>query len=57
VIKSGRMRRAGQTAHLGEMKNAYKFWLENLKGNLVSHFEGGTYTKGFREQSVENILT
>jgi hypothetical protein len=30
--KSRRMRWTGHVASMGEMRNAYKFWLGNLKG-------------------------
>jgi hypothetical protein len=32
LIKSRSMRWVGHVAHMGEMRNAYKIWLENLKG-------------------------
>jgi hypothetical protein len=32
VIKSRRMRRAGHVASVGEMRNAYKILVTNLKG-------------------------
>jgi hypothetical protein len=32
VIKSRRMTLAGHVARVGEMRNAYNFWLENLTG-------------------------
>jgi hypothetical protein len=35
IIKSRRMRWAGHIALMGEAKNAYKFWSENLKGKKL----------------------
>jgi hypothetical protein len=36
--KSRRMRWAGHVEHMGEMRNAYKFWMESLEGKV--NFEG-----------------
>jgi hypothetical protein len=35
VIKSRRMRWMGHVACMGEMRNAYSIWLENLKGRTT----------------------
>jgi hypothetical protein len=32
VIKSRRINEWGHAIHMGEMRNVYKFWSENLKG-------------------------
>jgi hypothetical protein len=32
MMKSERMRWVGHVAHMGEMRNAYKIWLEDLTG-------------------------
>jgi len=32
MIKSESVRWAGHVAHIGEMRNVYKFWSKNLKG-------------------------
>jgi hypothetical protein len=35
VIKTRMMRWVGRVACIGGMRNAYKFWLENLKGETT----------------------
>jgi hypothetical protein len=35
MIKSRMMRWAGNVVHIGEMRNVYTFWSENLKGRTT----------------------
>jgi hypothetical protein len=46
--KSRKMRLVGNVAHMGQMRKAYKFWSENMKGRKHSEnlgTDGGTILK------------
>jgi hypothetical protein len=54
VIRSRRMRWVGHTKYMGEMRNVYNIWLENLKGR--DHSEDlGIYGKIILEQTLGKL--